>query len=58
MTAQSKLRATLDIKYAVFMLNDYSHLQLMRLCNQPEPDKEKFWAENRRSMAFMLSGMQ
>ncbi|MCS2149967.1 TetR/AcrR family transcriptional regulator [Scandinavium manionii] len=52
------LRATLDIEYAAFMLNDYGHLQLLRLCTQSEPDKQTFWADTRRSTAFMLSGMQ
>lgn len=52
-----KLRADLDVDYAAFLLNDYGHLQLLRLCAREPLDYEGHWAEVRRSTGFILRGM-
>ena len=51
-----KLRADLDVDYAAFMLNDYGHLQLLRLCRSEPMDLERYWREVRESTAFMVRG--
>lgn len=55
--ALGKLRADLDVDYAAFMLNDYGHLQLLRLCRNEQMDLERYWREVRESTAFMVRGM-
>nr|WP_243434678.1 TetR/AcrR family transcriptional regulator [Pseudomonas sp. 30_B] len=52
-----KLRADLDVEYAAFLLNDYGHLQLLRLCSDDQLDLEAHRAEVRRSTALILRGM-
>lgn len=52
-----KLRADLDVDYAAFMLNDYGHLQLLRLCRSEPMDLERYWREVRESTAFMVRGI-
>lgn len=56
--AAGMLRSDLDVDYAAFLLNDYGHVQLLRLCNQPTLDMAAFWQEIRRYTAFMLAGMR
>lgn len=52
-----KLRADLDIGYAAFLLNDYGHLQLLRLCSREPLDLQAHRAQVRRSTALLVQGM-
>jgi len=53
-----KLRADLDVGYAAFLINDYGHLQLLRLCNCQPLDMPSHRAQVRRFMAMLLAGMR
>ncbi|NIE72881.1 TetR/AcrR family transcriptional regulator [Pantoea sp. Ap-967] len=53
-----QLRPDLDVAYAAFLINDYGHLQLLRLCNAEPLELAGHREEVRRFMAFLLSGMQ
>jgi AcrR family transcriptional regulator len=53
-----KLRADLDVGYAAFLINDYGHLQLLRLCSCEPLDLVAHRADVRRFMGFLLAGMQ
>jgi len=52
-----KLRADLDIELAAFLLNDYSHLQLLRLVNQSPLDLATHREQVRRTSRLILEGM-
>lgn len=52
-----KLRPDLDVELAAFLLNDYSHLQLLRLVNQAQPDLAAHRAQVRRTSQLILEGM-
>ena len=52
-----KLRQDLDVELAAFLLNDYSHLQLLRLVNQTPPDLAAHRAQVRRTSQLILAGM-
>ncbi|WP_085676006.1 MULTISPECIES: TetR/AcrR family transcriptional regulator [unclassified Pseudomonas] len=53
-----KLRADLDVGYAAFLINDYGHLQLLRLCSCEPLDLVAHREDVRRFMGFLLAGMQ
>lgn len=53
-----KLRADLDVDLAAFLLNDYSHLQLLRLVNQDKPDIESHSLQVRRVTTLLFHGMR
>ncbi|WP_176508043.1 MULTISPECIES: TetR/AcrR family transcriptional regulator [Pseudomonas] len=53
-----KLRADLDVGYAAFLINDYGHLQLLRLCSDEPLDLVAHREDVRRFMGFLLAGMQ
>ena len=53
-----KLRADLDVGYAAFVINDYGHLQLLRLCSREPLDLVAHREDVRRFMGFLLKGMQ
>jgi len=52
-----KLREDLDIELAAFLLNDYSHLQLLRLVNQSPLDLAAHREQVRRTSRLILEGM-
>jgi len=52
-----KLRADLNVELAAFLLNDYAHLQLLRLVNQEQPDLESHSSQVRRITALLFQGM-
>jgi len=56
--ASGRLRAGLDVGYAAFLINDYGHLQLLRLCSREPLDMAAHREEVRRFMGFILAGMQ
>jgi AcrR family transcriptional regulator len=53
-----KLRADLDVDLAAYLLNDYSHLQLLRLVSQDPPDVESHSSQVRRITALLFQGMR
>ena len=53
-----KLRADLDVDLAAFLLNDYAHLQLLRLVSQTPPDIESHSSQVRRITALLFQGMR
>ncbi|HEN8711092.1 MULTISPECIES: TetR/AcrR family transcriptional regulator [Pseudomonas] len=53
-----KLRADLDVGYAAFLINDYGHLQLLRLCNSETLDMPAHRTQVRMFMAILLAGMR
>lgn len=53
-----KLRPDLDVKLAAFMLNDYSHVQLLRLTSTDELDMEGHRQQVRRITQFIFDGMR
>ena len=55
---RGKLRADADISAAAFLLNDYSHLQLLRLVSQDPPDMEAHFRQVRKISALVLHGLQ
>ena len=52
------LRADLDVELSAFLLNDYSHLQLLRLTAQDEPDYSAHAAQVRRITGLIVDGMR
>ncbi|MBV7563771.1 TetR/AcrR family transcriptional regulator [Pseudomonas sp. sia0905] len=56
--AAGKLRADLDVELAAFLLNDYSHLQLLRLTASDEPDMQAHSATVRASTRLIFEGMR
>ncbi|WP_338484987.1 helix-turn-helix domain-containing protein [Pseudomonas trivialis] len=53
-----KLRDDLDVDLAAFLLNDYAHLQLLRLVSQTPPDIESHSSQVRRITALLFQGMR
>jgi len=52
-----KLRGDLNVETAAFLLNDYAHLQLLRLVNQEPPDMDSHSNQVRRITALLFQGM-
>lgn len=52
-----KLRADLDVDLAAFLLNDYSHLQLLRLTSSDPIDLETHRKQVRQTSGLILYGM-
>jgi hypothetical protein len=52
-----KLRADLDVDLAAFLLNDYSHLQLLRLTSNEPLDLETHRQQVRQTSGLILYGM-
>ncbi len=55
---QGKLRADLDVELTAFLLNDYSHLQLLRLVSSAEPDREAHARQVRLTTRLVFEGMR
>lgn len=55
--ARGKLRADLDVELAAFLLNDYSHLQLLRLTSSEPLDLEQHRRQVRLTSGLILQGM-
>lgn len=53
-----KLRPDLDVAQAAFMLNDYSHLQLLRLTSSATTDIQAHRESVRMTTRFMFEGMR
>jgi len=53
-----KLRADLDVEFAAFLLNDYSHLQLLRLVRSAKPDRQAHADQVRRVTRLLFEGMK
>ena len=53
-----KLRADLDVELAGFLLNDYSHLQLLRLTASDQLDRQTHAANVRASTRLIFEGMR
>ncbi|WP_338514693.1 helix-turn-helix domain-containing protein [Pseudomonas poae] len=53
-----KLRADLDVELAGFLLNDYSHLQLLRLTASDQLDMQAHAANVRKTTRLMVEGMR
>ncbi|MDP9524589.1 TetR/AcrR family transcriptional regulator, partial [Pseudomonas putida] len=53
-----KLRPDLDVGLAAFLLNDYSHLQLMRLVRAANPDRDAHNDNVRRITSLLFHGMK
>jgi hypothetical protein len=51
------LRADLDVDLAAFLLNDYSHLQLLRLTSSEPLDLETHRKQVRLTSGLILYGM-
>ncbi len=56
--ARGKLRADLDVELTAFLLNDYSHLQLLRLVSSAEPDREAHARQVRLTTQLIFEGMR
>ena len=54
---RGKLRADLDGELAAFLLNDYSHLQLLRLTGSEPMDLEQHRRQVRLTSGLILQGM-
>ena len=57
MQKAGRLSARADIDFAAFMLNDYGHLQLVRLVNRDDPDWDAFRDNVRNSIRLMVQGL-
>lgn len=55
---RGRLRADLDVELAAFLLNDYSHLQLLRLTSTDEPDLDAHREQVRRVTRLIFDGMR
>lgn len=55
---RGRLRADLDVELAAFLLNDYSHLQLLRLTSTDEPDLAAHREQVRRTTQLIFDGMR
>lgn len=55
---RGKLRPDLDVDLAAFLLNDYSHLQLLRLTSTEPLDLEAHRAQVRLTSGLILNGMR
>ncbi|WP_332821198.1 TetR/AcrR family transcriptional regulator [Pseudomonas sp.] len=55
--AAGKLRADLDVDLAAFLLNDYSHLQMLRLTSSDPLDLETHRKQVRQTSGLILYGM-
>ena len=53
-----KLRADLDVDLAAFLLNDYSHLQLLRLTASDPLDRQAHAANVRATTRLIFEGMR
>lgn len=51
------LRADLDVDYVAFLINDYGHLQFLRLASQDEPDFAGHALQVRQMIELLLRGM-
>ena len=56
--AAGKLRADLDVELAAFLLNDYSHLQLLRLTASDQLDRQAHAANVRATTRLIFEGMR
>ncbi|WP_110972414.1 TetR/AcrR family transcriptional regulator [Pseudomonas huaxiensis] len=56
--ARGKLHAGLDVELTAFLLNDYSHLQLLRLVSAAEPDREAHARQVRLTTQLIFQGMR
>ncbi|WP_443191816.1 TetR/AcrR family transcriptional regulator [Pseudomonas indica] len=54
---RGKLRADLDVELAAFLLNDYSHLQILRLVSSEPMDLEQHRRQVRQTSGLILQGM-
>lgn len=54
---RGKLRADLDVELAAFLLNDYSHLQILRLVSSEPMDLEQHRRQVRLTSGLILQGM-
>lgn len=54
---RGKLRADLDVELAAFLLNDYSHLQILRLVSSEQMDLEQHRRQVRLTSGLILQGM-
>lgn len=53
-----KIRADLDVDLAAFLLNDYSHLQLLRLTSQEPMDLDAYAQQVRQIVTLIFQGMK
>ncbi|MFK0270448.1 TetR/AcrR family transcriptional regulator [Pseudomonas asiatica] len=51
------LRSDLDVDYVAFLINDYGHLQFLRLANQTQPDFVEHARQVRLMIELLLQGM-
>ncbi|WP_317663213.1 helix-turn-helix domain-containing protein [Pseudomonas sp. KU43P] len=51
------LRADLDVDYVAFLINDYGHLQFLRLAGQDQPDFAGHALQVRQMIELLLRGM-
>ena len=51
------ISADTDLDFAAFMINDYGHLQLVRLVTSDEPDWDAFRQNVRSSITLFVQGM-
>ncbi len=58
MQEAGRLRADLDVELAAFLLNDYSHLQLLRLTSADEPDLQAHSRQVRLTTRLIFEGMR
>ncbi|MHA6196112.1 TetR/AcrR family transcriptional regulator [Pseudomonas wadenswilerensis] len=54
---RGSLRDDLDVDYVAFLINDYGHLQFLRLASQDPPDFAGHAAQVRRMIELLLMGM-
>ena len=54
---RGKLRQDLDVELAAFLLNDYSHLQILRLVSSEPMDLEQHRRQVRQTSGLILQGM-
>ncbi|MBU3058784.1 TetR/AcrR family transcriptional regulator [Pseudomonas indica] len=54
---RGKLRQDLDVELAAFLLNDYSHLQILRLVSSEQMDLEQHRRQVRQTSGLILQGM-
>lgn len=58
MQSRGALRPDLDVDLAAFLLNDYSHLQLLRLAQSDEPNLDAHRQQVRRTTGLIFEGMR
>ncbi|MBK4992418.1 TetR/AcrR family transcriptional regulator [Pseudomonas sp. S37] len=52
------LREDLDVDYVAFLVNDYGHLQFLRLASQEEPNFEDHASQVKQMFELLLVGMR